>query len=47
MNKQTLINDINNMEDVLDQTVNTLEYRYTYYIALAVWHILQWIVKKR
>lgn len=39
MNKQTLIRDINNVEDVLEQTVNTNG--LIYWLAVAVWHLLQ------
>ena len=38
MTKQTLIKDINNIEDILEQTVNNNG--LIYWLAVAVWHLL-------
>ena len=39
-----MIQDMNRIEDVLEQTANIPEQKYTYAIALAVWDILRWIL---
>ena len=44
MQQQRLIEDMNRIEDVLEETANTREHRYIYAIALAVWDILRWIL---
>lgn len=44
MGRQRLIEDMNRIEDVLEETVNTPEHKYVYAIALAVWDILKWIL---
>lgn len=44
MGRQRLIDDMNRIEDVLEETVNTPEHKYVYAIALAVWDILKWIL---
>ena len=45
VNRETLVQDLDRMEDVLSKTSNDLEHRFSYYIALAVYHILTWIIK--
>ncbi len=46
MKKETLIQDIENMEDVLGRTAERSDIwqdRCIYAMAKAIWHILQWI----
>ena len=45
MTKQTLIKDINNIEDILEQTVNTNG--LIYWLAVAVWHLLMDKVREK
>ena len=45
VNRKVLVQDLDRMEDVMSKTSNDLEHRFSYYIALAVYHILTWIIK--
>ena len=49
MNRQALIEDIENMDEVMSKTADRADIwqdRYIYWMAVAIWHILTLIIKE-
>ena len=45
MRTEILIRDINEIEDVMEQTANIPGHRYVYAMSVVIWHMLQWMVR--
>ena len=46
MKKEILIRDINEMEDIMEQTANIPAHRHIYAMSVVIWHMLQWMIRR-
>lgn len=45
MKREILIRDINEMEDIMEQTANIPAHRHIYAMSVVIWHMLQWMIR--
>ena len=46
MRREILIRDINEMENIMEQTANIPAHRHIYAMSVVIWHMLQWMIRR-
>ena len=46
MRREIFIRDINEIEEVMEQTANIPAHRHIYAMSVVIWHMLQWMIRR-